>query len=97
MWCRSLPGGELRATIVVRTRRPKKPAHAHPKAGGGCDNLAKLILDALQQDQLFFKDDSQVPELYVRKCYGDRDEISVLLERPHGNEAAPARKRARKD
>ena len=86
--------GELRATIVVRIRRPKKPAHAFPKAVGDCDNLAKLILDALQQDQLFFKDDSQVSELYVRKCYGDRDEVSVLLERPHGEEP-PARKRAR--
>lgn len=43
-----------------------------------CDNIAKIILDAL--NWLAYKDDSQVYELTVKKKYGEMAKVIVELE-----------------
>ncbi len=48
---------------------PKKP---------DCDNIAKIILDAL--NGLAYDDDAQVVKLYVEKRYGAFDHVTVVLE-----------------
>lgn len=47
---------------------------------GDADNLAKSVLDALTKAGVW-GDDKQVDELRVRKCYGERDEVKVRIER----------------
>jgi len=47
---------------------------------GDADNLAKSVLDALTKAGVW-QDDKQVDELLIRKCYGERDEIVVRIER----------------
>lgn len=42
------------------------------------DNIAKSILDAL--NGLVYKDDSQVANLLIFKCYGEENKILVELE-----------------
>ena len=42
------------------------------------DNLAKFVLDAL--NGVYYKDDSQIYELIVRKQYGDLDSVYVQLD-----------------
>ena len=42
------------------------------------DNIAKSILDAL--NGLAYKDDSQVANLLILKCYGEENKILVELE-----------------
>ena len=42
-----------------------------------CDNLAKVILDSL--NQIAFHDDSQVTQLYVRKKYAEEPKVVVTL------------------
>lgn len=48
---------------------PKKP---------DCDNIAKIILDAL--NGLAYDDDAQIVKLYVEKRYGAFDHVTVVLE-----------------
>ena len=43
-----------------------------------CDNIAKIVLDAL--NGLAYDDDSQVTELEVHKFYGDIGDVFVGLE-----------------
>jgi len=43
------------------------------------DNLAKGILDAL--NQTVYKDDSQIVELNVKKQYGDTDHVTVKISK----------------
>lgn len=43
-----------------------------------CDNIAKIILDAL--NQIAYKDDSQVVELSVKKKYASEAKVSVHIE-----------------
>lgn len=43
-----------------------------------CDNIAKIILDAL--NQIAYKDDSQVIELSVKKLYSEVAKVSVHIE-----------------
>lgn len=42
-----------------------------------CDNLAKIILDAL--NQIAYKDDAQVSDLIVRKRYSETPRVTVRL------------------
>jgi len=42
-----------------------------------CDNIAKTILDAL--NGIAYKDDSQVVQLTVYKCYGDQEQILLSI------------------
>lgn len=43
-----------------------------------CDNIAKIILDAL--NQIAYKDDAQVVELYVRKRYTAEARVLVHID-----------------
>ncbi len=43
------------------------------------DNLAKGILDAL--NQTVYKDDSQIVELNVKKQYGDTDHVLIAIDK----------------
>lgn len=51
-----------------------KMHHAHKI---DCDNLAKVILDAL--NQIAYSDDGQVSELCVSKVYGEQARVEVRL------------------
>ena len=80
--------GALRATMRFTYKRPK----SHLRAGGllrkgapeahvsrpDVDNLAKVVLDALQG--VCYKDDSQIVHLEVTKAYGDEDSVYLTLE-----------------
>jgi len=52
-----------------------KIGHTHKP---DCDNIAKIILDAL--NGLAFKDDNQITELKVIKLYGNEDKVEVEIE-----------------
>lgn len=43
-----------------------------------CDNIAKIILDAL--NKIAYKDDSQVIELSVKKLYSEKAKVLVHIE-----------------
>lgn len=47
---------------------------------GDTDNAAKSVLDMLTKLKVW-GDDKQVDQLTVRKCYGERDEIVIRIER----------------
>lgn len=42
------------------------------------DNISKIILDGL--NKLAYKDDSQVVELYIKKEYGENDNVYVEIK-----------------
>lgn len=44
------------------------------------DNLAKLVMDAMTRSGQWWKDDSQVVELTLRKEYGTRPHINVVWQ-----------------
>ena len=54
------------ANLILPTKKPD------------CDNIAKIVLDAL--NQIAYKDDSQVIELSVRKQYASEAKVSVHIE-----------------
>lgn len=56
------------AAVLNATFAAKKP---------DCDNIAKIILDAL--NGIAYDDDAQVVELHVGKRYGEADRVTVLL------------------
>lgn len=60
-----------RADCEVNIERPTG------KNLGDCDNLAKAVLDAL--NEVAFKDDSQVVDLEVSKLWGDPARVEVVL------------------
>ena len=43
-----------------------------------CDNIAKIVLDAL--NKIAYVDDSQVVELAVKKRYAEKAKVSVHIE-----------------
>lgn len=43
------------------------------------DNISKIILDSL--NGLVYKDDSQVAKLNVHKIYGEKAEVTVIIEK----------------
>lgn len=57
---------EMLANLILPTKKPD------------CDNIAKIVLDAL--NQIAYKDDSQVIELSVRKQYASEAKVSVHIE-----------------
>lgn len=63
-----------RAAALNASFAPKKP---------DCDNIAKIILDAL--NGLAYDDDAQVVKLRVEKRYGATEHVLVVLE--EGKEA----------
>nr|DAI03391.1 MAG TPA: Endodeoxyribonuclease RusA [Caudoviricetes sp.] len=58
-----------RAAALNASFAPKKP---------DCDNIAKIILDAL--NSLAYDDDAQVVKLRVEKRYGETEHVLVVLE-----------------
>ena len=70
--------GALRMRIVFTTMRPKKPKYSYPKTTGDVDNMAKLVLDAL--NKVFYEDDSQVTSLYCEKKYGNNHTTDITIE-----------------
>ncbi len=57
---------QMRANTVRPTKKPD------------CDNIAKAVLDAL--NQLAYKDDAQVSELTVLKRYSDNPRVEVIIQ-----------------
>lgn len=57
---------QMRQNTVLPTKKPD------------CDNVAKAILDAL--NQLAYKDDAQVAELTVLKKYSDNPRVEVIIQ-----------------
>lgn len=49
-----------------------------PEKKPDCDNIAKIVLDAL--NKISYKDDSQVIELSVKKLYSEVAKVSVHIE-----------------
>lgn len=58
-----------RAAALSASFAPKKP---------DCDNIAKIILDAL--NGLAYDDDAQVVKLRVEKRYGETERVLVVLD-----------------
>lgn len=68
----------LRVTFVYSIKDRKKwgqPKTSRPD----CDNLVKLLQDVLT-DLCFYKDDSQITHLEVRKMYGENPCVYVHME-----------------
>lgn len=57
---------EMLANLILPMKKPD------------CDNIAKIILDAL--NQIAYKDDSQVVELSVKKRYASEAKVIVHIE-----------------
>jgi len=79
----------LRVTLVFTLRSPAMPRWkqqardmglVHPEGRPDVDNLAKLVLDALNRSGRFWRDDSRVVELRATKRYGDHVGTEVLIE-----------------
>lgn len=79
--------GPLRVSLYVRSAVPaswskKKQAEAlqqriHPTGKPDCDNVAKLVCDAL--NGIMWKDDSQVVSLTVQKAYAAAPETEIVV------------------
>lgn len=79
--------GEIKAEIVAyysipksRSKKWKELAEAglvHPTKKPDCDNIAKIILDAL--NGIVYVDDSAVTELVVVKKYSDIPRVEVKI------------------
>ena len=80
--------GAISALILARYPVPKRDSKKTQNAKicgeipctikPDCDNIAKIVLDAL--NGLAYDDDSQVTELEVHKLYGDIGDVFVRLE-----------------
>lgn len=57
---------EMLSNLILPTKKPD------------CDNIAKIVLDAL--NQIAYKDDSQVVDLSVRKQYASEAKVYVHIE-----------------
>lgn len=94
--CYMQAAGELRypddANLSVRIQAFFEPAKSTPKKKRAemlsgvilpskkpdIDNIVKSILDAL--NGVAYRDDTQVVELHVRKQYGERPRVEVLIQ-----------------
>ena len=80
--------GAISALILARYPVPKRDSKKTQNAKicgeipctikPDCDNIAKIVLDAL--NGLAYDDDSQVTELEVHKLYGDIGDVFVRIE-----------------
>lgn len=62
--------------IEFLMQKPKKPSKAYPSKSD-LDNYAKLVCDAL--NEILWKDDSQIIDLYLTKRWGDFSQITVQV------------------
>lgn len=79
-------GGPVRLDILCRHRTPKASRQKtadmqmgliRPQVRPDIDNVAKIIMDAL--NGAAYKDDSQVCELHVTKCYDEEASVKIRL------------------
>jgi Holliday junction resolvase RusA-like endonuclease len=80
--------GQIKATIIAFYPIPKNmPKYKRrlidedvlrPTRRPDLDNIAKIILDSL--NKIAYDDDSQVVTLEIRKFYGDKAYVEVMLE-----------------
>lgn len=71
------PKGHFRGGKPDRGLKPEAPLWHVGKPDS--DNLAKAVLDALTQLGTFWRDDSQVARLAVRKAYADAPGCTVAI------------------
>lgn len=80
--------GEIKASIVAvfpipksdskKKRAQKLEGTIRPTVKPDCDNIAKIVLDAL--NHIAYDDDSQVVSLELQKIYGEEPKTIVTLE-----------------
>lgn len=75
-------------TIPKSTSKKRKLAmlleHIHPLKKPDCDNIAKIICDAL--NGIAYHDDSQIYSLNVEKLYSETPRVEVRMEWDDGTE-----------
>ena len=78
--CRdAVKDGPLKVTITAYFQIPKSYSKkkrretTHPARKIDCDNIAKIVLDSL--NNIAYKDDTQVMELVVRKRWSEAEEF----------------------
>ena len=81
-------GGEIKASIVAvfpvpksdskKKREQKLEGTIRPTTKPDCDNIAKIVLDAL--NHIAYDDDSQVVSLELQKKYGEDPKTIVTLQ-----------------
>lgn len=86
--------GAIRAEIHAYYKIPKSISKAKrqemldglqlPVKKPDLDNIAKIILDAL--NKVAYEDDSQIAELEVKKYYSDDPKVEVLLQELYGED-----------
>lgn len=79
--------GYIRAEITVNYEIPKSTSkkrlqamlegQVKPDKKPDCDNIAKIILDAL--NKIAYNDDKQVVELSVKKQYSDKPSVALKI------------------
>lgn len=68
---------------INQSGQDKLNGKVNPTKAPDCDNIAKIVLDAL--NGLAFHDDSQVTMLLVMKVYSEQPKVEVTLEsKPKG-------------
>lgn len=81
IYCQKIFPAPLQGPIFVRLvfvlKKPKRPKNALPVVKPDLDNLAKAILDGL--NQVAWVDDSQIVKLHLEKVYGEKPFISVQM------------------
>jgi Holliday junction resolvase RusA-like endonuclease len=60
--------GPLTVSISFYFKKPKSAKRQFPSVRVDLDNLIKATLDSM--NGIAFKDDSQICEIYAKKCYG---------------------------
>ena len=88
------PDAEVRAEIKVFYSIPKSASKkkrndmlmgfTRPKKKPDCDNIAKIICDAL--NGIVYHDDSQVVDLEIRKYYSDEPKVKIRMEWDDGED-----------
>ena len=63
----------------IKKRNKAKEGEIPPKIKPDCDNIAKIILDAL--NGIAYDDDKQIVELIVKKEYGEEPKVIVELKK----------------
>lgn len=75
--------GAISGPIGVSLRfgliRPKRPKNKEHITRPDIENLAKSVLDAL--NEVCYLDDSQICELYLRKIYSDAPHIYISIHK----------------
>lgn len=88
------PDAEVRAEIIAFYSIPKSASKkkrndmlmgfARPKKKPDCDNIGKIICDAL--NGIVYHDDSQVVDLEIRKYYSDEPKVKIRMEWDDGED-----------